>query len=106
VIKINVKWMSEPWQMTVTGHAYAPRNADGHDLLCCAVSTIVQTLGVSCASLMDVNTTFHTSKGFADILVTNTEPHRDVLLPRFEMALDGLRILQAQYPEHIELETE
>lgn len=106
MIKINVRWMSEPWRMTVTGHADAIRNEEGHDLVCCAVSTIVQTLGVSCANLMDVNTTFHTSKGFADILVTGTESHWDVLLPRFDMALDGLRVLQSQYPQCIEVKIE
>ena len=63
MIDVKVEWKTEPFSLTARGHAQAKRNADGHDLVCCAVSTIVQTLGFSCAGMPEVNTTFHTIKG-------------------------------------------
>lgn len=103
MIRIDVKWKSEPFRLTASGHADGPRNEKDHDLVCCAVSALVQTLGVSCASLTDVNTLYRDSKGDAEIVVTDTEAHWDELVPRFQMALDGLQVLAAQYPEYITL---
>lgn len=103
---IQVRWKGEPFSLTARGHAGAARNEDGHDLVCCAISTIVQTLGVSCASLPDVQTTYHQADGFAEILVTGTEAHWDQLVPRFQMAIDGLTVLASQYPQHVSLTVE
>lgn len=106
MIDINVRWKDEPFSLTASGHARAARNEDNHDLLCCAVSTIVQTLGVSCASLPDVQTTYHQAVGLAELLVTGTEAHWDQLVPRFQMAIDGLNVLTNQYPQHVSLSVE
>lgn len=103
MINIEIKWKGEPFTLTASGHANADRNEDGHDLVCCAVSTIVQTLGVSCASLLDVCTVYRKLKGCAEILVTDTEAHWEDLVPRFQMAIDGLTVLANQYPQHVSL---
>jgi uncharacterized protein YsxB (DUF464 family) len=100
---INIRWKGEPFSLTARGHVGAARNKNNHDLVCCAVSTIVQTLGVSCASLMEVETVYHRSDGFAEILVTGTETHWDQLVPRFQMAIEGLTVLANQYPQNVSL---
>lgn len=106
MIDIQVRWKGEPFSLTARGHAEAARNEDGHDLVCCAVSTIIQTLGVSCASLMEVETVYHRADGFARILVTGTEAHWEQLVPRFQMAIEGLTVLASQYPQHVSLSVE
>lgn len=108
MIEIKAEWKKEPFVLTVNGHADAPRNEEGHDLICCAVSTIAQTLGISCVSLPCVNTRYHSIKadGFEQILVTGTEAHWDELVPRFQMAIEGLTVLAMQYPQHVHLTIE
>ena len=103
MITIRIHWKDEPFTLTADGHANAKRNELDHDLVCCQVATIVQTLGISCASLPDVNTRYRASSGSAEIVVTNTEAHWDELVPRFAMAVDGLSVLAAQYPESVSL---
>lgn len=108
MIDIKVTWKKEPFMLTANGHAAAERSANGHDLVCCAASMLIQTLGVSCANVDGVNTTYHAVKnvGFEQILVTDTEAHWDELVPRFQMALDGLTVLANQYPQHVSLSVE
>lgn len=108
MIKIVIRWKDEPFTLTARGHAKAPRNAEGHDLVCCAVSTIIQTLGISCANVYGVNTVYHKIKadGFEEILATGTEAHWDELVPRFQMAIDGLTVLANQYPQNVSLTVE
>lgn len=100
---ICIKWKGEPFTMTVSGHARAKRNAEGHDLVCCAVATIAQTLAASCMSLEGVQSLFRTDDGFSNLIVSDTEAHWDELVPRFQMAIDGLTVLSAQYPDNITL---
>lgn len=100
---IRIKWKGEPFTMTVSGHACAKRNEEDHDLVCCAVATIAQTLAVSCMSLQGVQSLFRTGDGFSDLIVSDTEAHWDELVPRFQMAIDGLTVLSAQYPDNISL---
>lgn len=86
------------------GHAGAERNENDHDLVCCAVSTIMGVLANSCAMIEDVNTVYHTHSGYA--LVTVTRIPDDLwaeINSRFQMALDGLEALSAQYPTCIKV---
>ena len=106
MINIRIKWKDEPFSLMLDGHANAGRNEHDHDLVCCAVSTLVQTLGVSCVSLPDLNTRYQAQEGHVEILVTGTEAHWDKLVPRFEMAIDGLTVLANQYPQHVTLTVE
>lgn len=103
MMHVHVRWKGEPFSLTAKGHTNADRNEEGHDLVCCAVSTIVQTLGVSCASLMDVETAYRRAPGDTEIVVSGTEAHWDQLVPRFQMAIEGLTVLANQYPEHLAL---
>lgn len=106
MINIWAKYNGEPFRLTAEGHADAGRNDEGHDLVCCAVSTLIQTLAFSCANLPGVRTDYRKASGFSEILITGTEAHWDTLVPRFEMAIGGLTILAAQYPQNISLTVE
>lgn len=91
----------DAYMLTADGHADAGRNEQDHDLLCAAVSAIVQTLAFSCAQIDEVSTVYHTSSGHATLVVTNYDELEGEITPRFRMALDGLEALAQQYPEHI-----
>lgn len=91
----------DAYMLTADGHAGADRNEQDHDLLCAAVSAIVQTLAFSCAQIEEVSTVYHTSSGHATLVVTNYGELEGEITPRFRMALDGLEGLAQQYPGHI-----
>ena len=90
MIDIRVKMDTEPFSLTAEGHACGPRNEADHDMVCCAVSVIVQTLAVTLGKLDCVRTDYAKESGNIKILVTGTEAHWDELVPRFRMAIDGL----------------
>ena len=84
------------------GHANAERNEKDHDLVCCAVSTLVCTLANSCAMVEDVNTTYRQESGNALLTVDKiTKERRQEIAIRFRMAADGLQGLQEQYPDSL-----
>lgn len=93
------------FSLYVEGHAQAERNDNDHDLVCCAVSTIVGALACSCMKIEDVNTTQHGGKGHA--MVTVTGVHEEMwseINARYQMALDALESLAAQYPRSLTIE--
>jgi uncharacterized protein YsxB (DUF464 family) len=55
---------------------------------------------------MEVETVYHRADGFARILVTGTEAHWEQLVPRFQMAIEGLTVLANQYPQNVSLTVE
>lgn len=88
------------FSLTADGHAGAPRNEDGRDLVCCAVSTIMGVLANSCAQIEDINTTYHTGNGYAQVVVNNiSEEIWHEINSRYQMAVDGLEGLAVQYPQ-------
>lgn len=89
------------YMLTADGHAGAERNEQDHDLVCAAVSAIVQTLAFSCAQIEEVSTVYHTSSGHAMVNVTNYDEMEGEITPRFRMALDGLAAMAQQYPQCI-----
>lgn len=93
------------FSLTAEGHAHADRNEHDHDLVCCAVSTILCTLANSCVQLDDVNTVYHSKPGYGHVMVTNvTEALWGEVESRFRMALDGLEVLAMQYPACIKMQ--
>lgn len=88
----------------IEGHAKAERNEYDHDLVCCAVSTIVGTLANSCLLIDDVHTMHHGGKGHALVTVAGVpEELWAEINARFQMALDGLTALAEQYPNSIKI---
>lgn len=94
------------FSISADGHAHAARNEEDHDLVCCAVSTIMCTLATSCANVEEVNTVYHTSSGHAMVTVTDCMELWCEIAARFQMAVDGLMALGQQYPQSIRMTVE
>ena len=91
----------------VEGHARSPRTANGIDLVCCAVSTLIMALMYTLQRLSGVYITADVQDGYSDIAVYPDEdcPH-DVwveALSRVQMTRDGLMMLAAEYPAYIRI---
>lgn len=84
-----------------TGHANAPRNEDGRDMVCCAVSTLVQTLIFSCQEMPGTLVYHDVAPGDVSIQVSEPDSATCGVMHRLRMLLDGLRHLEKQYPELI-----
>lgn len=97
----------EAFCLSAEGHAGARRNEYDHDLVCCAVSTLMGTLANSCALIEDVNVVYHANSGNALVTVTKiTEEIWPEIASRFRMALDGLQGLAMQYPGSLKVTEE
>lgn len=95
----------KPNSVTViaAGHAMAERNEDGHDLVCCAISTLMTALAISCANLEGPATIYHTSGGYAELTIQNVQTLPDEVRARVQMLIDGLTVLSQQYPQNIRM---
>lgn len=99
-------WEEDSWSkpksfhLTADGHAGADHNADGHDLVCCAVSTLMQALAHSCSKVDGLKVVSSQSDGFMHISLWG-DTVWDEILPRYTMVLDALEVLSYQHPEHI-----
>lgn len=97
----------EAFCLSAQGHANAMRNECDHDMVCCAVSTLMGTLANSCALIEDVNTVYHAASGNA--LVTVSKIPEEIwpeIASRFRMAMDGLQGLAIQYPKSLKVTEE
>lgn len=103
MIEAKIERSGGVYTLTVKGHANAERNEKDHDLVCCAVSILAQTLGVSCVEVQEARTMMHQEKGDYEVRVFNGDECRDEILPRFVMAADGLMLIEEQYPDNIRL---
>ena len=83
------------------GHANAPRNEDGRDLVCCAVSTLIQTLIFTCQEIHGVVVDHSVSPGDVYIKISSPRCKAEWVEHRMQMLLDGLKHLETQYPELI-----
>lgn len=94
------QYNGEAYVLSATGHAGGERNEQDHDLVCCAVSTLMGTLANSCAQLQEVKTIYRQTSGDALLRVKKVPADmREEVAIRFRMALDGLQGLAQQYPE-------
>lgn len=100
---IHVDRASDWFSVEAEGHANAKRNDDGRDLVCCAISTLMCTLANSCAQLEGPAVVYHTLDGFARLTVSNVRSCPDGLRARLQMLLDGLHVLEQQYPQNVRL---
>lgn len=107
MIDVKIRYgVSGPFTLIAQGHANQPRNEDGRDLVCCAASTIVTTLAISCAQIKGAVVNYHQESGYAALTVSNTETLWEELMPRFRMTEDGLQGLMDQYPQALRLTVE
>lgn len=91
--------------LAVKGHAgFAPK---GQDIVCAAVSALVQTLG--CWVMENPGgKLWHNAVAAKDggITITAAANEKDALPmeERFDLVIDGLRLLEKQYPENVAFE--
>ena len=102
---IRVTHDQEGYGLTVEGHAGADRNAAGHDLVCCAVSTLVQTL-LYTASKAGHMLDHEAREGYMHIAITPGQRFNRELQVMFRVVEDGMEMLEVAYPECIEIDVE
>ena len=102
--KIRMDWKN--LKMELDGHAgSAPY---GRDLVCCAVSTLSQTLIYALEDLQkngktDVDWTGNQKQGYMLIEADPRRNHEAEVQHYFRFAVEGLRMLAEEYPQFIEL---
>ncbi len=87
----------------LTGHANAPRNEDGRDMVCCMVSTLAQTLAATCLELPGTLVDYDAEPGNVHMKVHRSGSQMQPVAERFRMFLDGMTMLQKTYPECIRI---
>lgn len=87
----------------VTGHANAPRNEDGRDMVCCMVSTLVQTLLVSCLAIPGVMADYTIEPGNVYIRIGKSPDTDRAIAERMRMFEDGVRMLSDKYNECVKI---
>ena len=93
-------------RLTVTGHAKSAE--PGHDLICCAASTLVYTLGANVANMADAgqvrNPVIKTLEGEAEICCNPRHNLKASVTLVFDSVCVGLELLANQYPEYVQYE--
>lgn len=92
MIKIHI----EPGGLTAIGHA--GRDSPDHSLICCAVSTLVQTLALALESLTENEIEYEGEPGNAVIRWGDTDEAGKNIIDAFWI---GLARLAGQYPKDI-----
>lgn len=103
---IDVARSANRFTIIADGHAYAPRNEDGRDLVCCSISCLLTALANSCAQIDGVQTIYKTTSGRAELYVSNTLVDPAGIDGRLQMAVDGLMGLAQQYPQSVRMTVE
>lgn len=84
------------------GHARGPKNAEGHDLVCCAVSTLMQAFayaGMKTGNIMEA----YTEGGFYSVRVDPDTTPKGCMPAAFDAFVLGLRMVAENYPQHVRL---
>ena len=89
------------WCITLQGHAGAPANRQGHDLVCCAASVLIQALIYS-TSRRGYSMEHEAYDGYEHVGIVRGEQQMDAeLLSAFTTIEHGMDMLEEAYPEHI-----
>ena len=96
MITIKCKRAEESFELTIEGHAcYAP---EGQDIVCAAVSVLIQALA---DSLDSVTESFNIS--FTKNQITKIKASGKNVRLVLNTILTGLTLVQAQYPDNVKL---
>ena len=98
---IEVHASYEDLSLRMEGHAGAERNAQDHDLVCCAASILFQTLVRSCGLAHGVRVIGDAESGKASIRIDSDKVGNAAAIHRFQMCLDGLEMLEKSYPQNL-----
>lgn len=91
-------------ELTMTGHACAEHNGEGHDLVCCAASVLVQSLAYYAQRKDCIEVDGHFRKGDARVKLRPFGGHYCEARTAFAVTLSGLEMLAAAYPQHISID--
>lgn len=100
---IKVTHEKDVYGLSVSGHASAQKNAEGHDLVCCAVSALMQTL-LYTASKSGHMLDHETEDGYLRVAITPGQRFTRELQIMFRTVEDGIEMLAQAYPECIEMD--
>lgn len=97
MIKIEMMDTDKGYSLAASGHAgYAPA---GQDIVCAAVSCLMQTLAYSAAE--DEHTSSCSYQGKDGPVVSVKAGDSVLMRDKFELVADGLTLLAEQYPENV-----
>lgn len=106
MIKVEMMQTDKGYSVAASGHAdYAPK---GQDIVCAAVSVLLQTLAnevteAARAGLLAVGVVAH-GDGWMKVEMTPTDQTQDMADAWVELVQDGIDALAESYPENVELE--
>ena len=91
-------------EVTMEGHANAPRNADNHDLVCCAASVLIQALVYWAQREKHVAVAGSLDKGDAHVTLQPEPGYYMHAKTAYKVMERGLEMLQEAHPECISIE--
>ena len=74
----------------------------GEDIVCSAVSALIENLGLSLTDLIGASAEITKSDGYYEILLTGND-RKDEIKLLFSSTLLGLKTLEKQYPQWIHI---
>lgn len=99
MIKVIYEADSEGGKLTMRAEGHAGYAPAGQDIVCAAVSCLIQTLAYSAAEDEHTSSCIYQGK---DGPVVSVETGNSVLMrDKFELVADGLTLLAEQYPENV-----
>lgn len=101
MINVEVEYRPDRIRFRATGHALFAKSSRNYDLVCCAVSTLIQNWHLSLTELcrVKVDAVETENPGHFEI-ITDNNPEAELL---FRSLMFGLANLQAQYPQNIKI---
>ena len=97
---IEIRRLHRPYGIEMKGHAGAAVNAQEHDLVCCAASTLIQTLLYS-LSRQEVMVDHDVEDGYMRVSMHDDRDFGREVAQTFMTVEDGLEMLATAYPECI-----
>lgn len=91
-------------EVTMAGHADAPRNAENHDLVCCAASVLIQALVYWAQQEKHVAADGNLDKGNAHVTIKPAPGYYMHAKTAYKVMERGLEMLQKAHPECISIE--
>lgn len=98
----KIEWLREGeiFYIRAEGHAgYQP----GHDIVCSAISVLMQTLYAGLDGICDAATQERHDSGRMEILCYAAEGKKREISAVFESILLGLTLLAEEYPEYVQV---
>lgn len=84
--------------ITIKGHAhYAPR---GQDIVCAAVSTLVQNMVISISEMTTDEIQYDMQPGLVEIRYGNLSANAQLLVDSFFV---GIRLISNEYPAYVQM---